>query len=138
MMDENVNDEAGVPLSREELRDIIGEVVTGNITGPGTPRLDTFSGEKPAELGRWLEDFEYIAEAQNWTNGVKMRKFPLYLTGSAREWHNLYVRDAGEKAPREFEDLKEAFKRVFPSYGLRILYTGFVKKQSPTGRGVSQ
>src|SRR5689334_6227418 len=67
------------------------QLMQAAITTNKKPKIEPYTGSKRQDLTKWLENFNYESEGANWTDAVKFRKIPLYLSNSARDWYNLYV-----------------------------------------------
>lgn len=98
-------------------------------------KISPFTGfDENVDIIKWLEDFEDIAEAQGWVNEVKMKKFPLYLRGVAKEFHKLYVKDSSTP-PSSWNELKTLFIESF----IRIDYLTHLRQQLRTKKqGLNQ
>src|SRR5688572_15092018 len=56
-------------------------------------RIDPYTGSKRQDLTQWLDNFNLEAHGANWNDAVKLKKIPLYLSQSARDWYDLYVKN---------------------------------------------
>jgi len=86
-----LNNASAVPVM-DVLRDELGALnanITGLRTGLVTPKV--FSGLPNENVLSWLEDFEFSAVANGWTDDIKRLKLPACLNGVARDWYSLEV-----------------------------------------------
>ncbi len=59
-------------LTARDIKDIVTDVVKMSLTTNSSLRLEPFSGID-YELIKWLREFEYHADANNWDDAAKMR-----------------------------------------------------------------
>jgi hypothetical protein len=77
-----------------------------SLTTSSSLRLEPFSGRDNRELVKWLREFEYHADANNWDDAAKLRKFPTYLRDYGLLWYDQNVK-RNANAPTTWEALKK-------------------------------
>jgi hypothetical protein len=92
-------------LTARDIRDIVSDVVRVSLTTNSSLRLEPFSGRDSRELVKWLREFEYHADANNWDDAVKLRKFPTYLRDYGLLWYDQNVK-RNAAAPTTWDALK--------------------------------
>ena len=95
-------------LTADEVKYIVQDAIS--YTYGTTRKLDAFDGSPGSDVVRWLEEFEYYALANKWSEEAKKAKLPLYLTRSAKDWYNVYV---ASKAHISWDELKEKLNEYF-------------------------
>jgi hypothetical protein len=73
-------------------------------------RLEPFSGGDTLKLIKRLREFEYDADANNWDDATKLRKFPTYLRDYGLLWYDQNVKRA-VAGPTTWADLKTLITR---------------------------
>ena len=68
-----------------QIQDTLNQSVGQNDT-----RLRTFTGN-PEDAVSWLEDFECLADSNNWNDDRKRTKLGIYLSNASREWYSLEI-----------------------------------------------
>ena len=68
-----------------QIQDILNQSVGQNDT-----RLRTFT-VNPEDAVSWLEDFEYLADSNNWNDNRKRTKLDIYLSNAGRDWYSLEI-----------------------------------------------
>ena len=85
-------------MSRKEVAiDIqdLSQQLASNLMSTSSMKIAPFTGSGPgSDIVKWLEDFSDIAESQNWDEYTKLKKFPAYLAGVAKDFYKLYVKEA--------------------------------------------
>jgi transposase InsO family protein len=92
-------------LSARDIKDIVTDVVRMSLTTNSSLRLEPFSGRDTRELIKWLREFEYHADANNWDDAAKLRKFPTYLRDYGLLWYDQNVKRAAS-GPTTWAELK--------------------------------
>ncbi|RWR99046.1 hypothetical protein B4U79_17084, partial [Dinothrombium tinctorium] len=87
----------------------------------GTARISSFNGTPNQDAARWLEEFDYVAATNNWSDKARIDRLPLYLEGIARDWYNIFVKNKRLK----WIDVEALFKRYF----LPSDYSEYLKAQ---------
>ncbi len=75
-------------LTARDVRDIVSEVIRMPLTTNSSLRLEPFSGRDSRELVKWLREFKYRVDENNWDDAAKLRKFPTYLRIYGLLWYN--------------------------------------------------
>ncbi|RWS02945.1 hypothetical protein B4U79_10363 [Dinothrombium tinctorium] len=99
--EEQTQDE-GIRLTTADIKDILTSSNTAT-------RISTFSGLPNQDLLRWIQEFEYAASSNGWTEKTKIARFPFYLDGTARDWFEFYVKDKNLKWNEVIVSLKSMF-----------------------------
>lgn len=73
-------------------------------------KLSPFSGPQN-DINKWIEDYEDLASVNNWSNRTKCKKLPVFLTGSARDYHREEIR--GRDVENNWPQLKAKIKEFF-------------------------
>jgi hypothetical protein len=97
-------------LTARDIKDIVTDVVRMSLTTNSSLRLEPFSGRDTRELIKWLREFEYHADANNWDDAAKLRKFPTYLRDYGLLWYDQNVKRA-VAGPTTWADLKSLITR---------------------------
>jgi hypothetical protein len=79
-------------LTARDIKDVVSDVVRMSLTDNSSLRLDPLSGRDTRELIKWLREFEYHADANNWDDAAKLRKFPTYLRDYGLFWYDQNVK----------------------------------------------
>ena len=86
-----------------QIQDIINQSVGQNDT-----RLRTFTGN-PEDAVSWLEDFQCLAESNNWNDDRKRTKLGIYLSNAGREWYSLEI----SGTQKTWQEIKDSFFEQF-------------------------
>jgi hypothetical protein len=81
-------------LIARDIKDIVTDVVRMSLTTNKSLRLEPFSDRDTRELIKWLREFEYHADVNNWDDAAKTRKFPTYLGDYGFLWYDQNVKRA--------------------------------------------
>ena len=73
----------------------LSQQLASNLMSTSSMKIAPFTGSGPgSDIVKWLEDFNDIAESQSWDESTKLKKFPAYLAGVAKDFYKLYVKEA--------------------------------------------
>ena len=86
-----------------QIQDIINQSAGQNDT-----RLRTFMGN-PEDAVSWMEDFECLAESNNWNDDRKRTKLGIYLSNAGREWYSLEI----SGTQKTWQEVKDSFFEQF-------------------------
>jgi hypothetical protein len=103
-----------------------------SLTTNSSLRLEPFSGRDSRELLKWLREFEYHADANNWVDAAKLRKFPTYLRDYGLLWYDQNVK-RNTAAPTTWDALKKLLTNNLLSTDHRSYLHGEIRrrKQAP-------
>ena len=87
----------------------ITNIVSQHTQDHNDAKIRPFSGLQ-REAVSWLEDFEFIANSNNWNDDKKIVKLGAYLTGNGRDWYTLEVVNM---ANRTWQRVKDSFHSQF-------------------------
>lgn len=73
-------------------------------------RPKDFSGS-PSEARKWLQDYEFCAKVNGWTEQTKAARFPAFLAESARNWYAVAILNTIHE--RSFATIRQQFLLVF-------------------------
>lgn len=107
--------------SEQEIKRIIMDAFSNAIVPKENSKIEKFDGQSGNVLN-WIEDFELISEANSWNDSVEMKRLPLYLEKSARDWQSVYV--AG-KTGLNWSDVKVKLREFF----LPASWTSYLRKE---------
>jgi hypothetical protein len=93
-------------LSATDIRDLVNDAIKMSMASISTLNLKPFTGYDSRELEKWLREFEYHAEANNWDDAIKMRKFPIYLRDYGLLWYDQNVKRS-PSPPTSWRELKQ-------------------------------
>ncbi|MDI9312424.1 MAG: hypothetical protein QM535_19595, partial [Limnohabitans sp.] len=96
---------------------------------PSIIKCSTFNGKLNEDITEWLEDFELSAEASNWNDDIKIKRLPLYLTGAARSFYNVEIKNKEMKWTDVKQSIIQQFKPSGYAHHLRNILIN--KKQKP-------
>ena len=91
---------------------------------------DIFYGREDEDPVEWLKDFNYAAEANNWSKERRLKIVPNYLRGQARSWFKDKMEDIEEwnketiktEENEEGMSFEEAFIKKFTSKERRRIW----------------
>jgi hypothetical protein len=92
-------------LCVSDIRDIVKDAIRLSMTSSSHLRLEPFTGRDNRELVKWLREFEYHAEANNWDDATKLRKFPIHLRDYGLLWFDQNVKRSSTP-PTTWRELK--------------------------------
>ncbi len=100
-----ITQEETITELRDQLRRMQAEK-TAKLPGYSESTFRRFSGEDPElPFSEWFDKWELFAQGRNWTEELKLTKFPCYLAGDASD----YYRDLTEVVKQDYEQLQEQF-----------------------------
>ena len=99
-------------LTPAEVKALVREAIASSMNNNPTKKIETFDGSKQKDVVKWLEEYEYFANAYGWPDEAKVIKLPLYLSSYARDWYTVYVSIADEDG-LGLDELKDRMKDFF-------------------------
>ena len=81
-------------LTASELKRVVSDAINTSLSTRDNPRIDSYNGNPNHDVLRWLNEFEFIANARGWDDATKLIKVQAYLTDVARDWYILKVQNA--------------------------------------------
>ncbi len=97
-------------LTARDIKEIVTDVVRMSSMTNSSLRLERFSGRDTRELLKWLREFDYHADANNWDDAAKLCKFPTYLRDYGLLWYDQNVKRTVAE-PTTWADLKTLITR---------------------------
>jgi hypothetical protein len=123
-------------LTARDIKDIVTDVVRMSLTTNSSLRLEPFSGRDTRELIKWLREFEYHADANNWDDAAKLRKFPTYLRDYGLLWYDQNVKRA-VSGPTTWAELKALITRDLLSTDHKsYLHTEIIRRKQGNSESV--
>lgn len=80
-------------LTGDQVENILKKVLRTGVARPKRAPLEVFSGHPSQDVTLWVEEFKDRARASGWDEEITLANIPDYLTGTAKNWYNLCVRD---------------------------------------------
>ena len=118
-----IGDRDSIANMDSENQDQCSKTILPNVLGHKV-KITPYYGHPEDDLLLWIRDYEKNAKAMGWSDTDKVRRLPLYLKGSADDWHAEFSKKLTDKL-LNWANIKEALIKAF----LPCDYSSYLRKQ---------